>query len=300
MKSNKLVLVVVMLIIVAIIVSIGATLKESEEQSTTKEWYEDLSGIYIGTGKIDEYKNVNSIDAIKTNYEKGVKGFEIDLSLTSDSKVVLRKDWTTFAGQENLNINTEGTNIPTLEQFKSDKIYGKYTPTSLEDIIDLMDQYKDMYIVVNISNKGQKDIVTMYTEIVDEFKAAGKTKYLDRMIVELYNTAMLDDIESVCHFRNYIYRIYKEDVNNLDSIIDFCNKKAIKTVSVDWYLMETVEKIQDKFAENNLNNYVYNVDDKLSAQKYIKNGAKGIFTNSLETQDIISTDNQGEENENKE
>lgn len=297
MKVNK-VIVAVMLVIIAIIVSIQATIIETEENVTTRNWYDNLNAICMGCGKIDEYEKINSVDAIKVNYQNGFRIFEMDLSLTSDSRVVLRKDWTTFSGQEELNINSEGTYIPSLEEFKKVNLYGKYTPTSLEDVINLMDEYNDMYIVIDISKKDSKEMISIYSQIMTEFKKMGKISYIDRVIAQLYDQSSLENIESVYHFKNYMYKIVKEDVENIDTILDFCNKKAIKTISVDWYLLETAQNLQNKINERKLFDYVFTVNDEIYAKKYISNGAKGIITNNLKFESIDN--NQGEVNENKE
>ena len=53
----------------------------------------DYSLVAHAMGQIDEYTGTNSLEAFQTNYDKGYRIFECDLSVTNDGQVVLRHDW---------------------------------------------------------------------------------------------------------------------------------------------------------------------------------------------------------------
>ena len=71
-------------------------------------------------GQIDDRTGTNSLEAFQANYAKGYRLFECDLAMTSDSRVVLRHDWS--AGVQE---GVDPEHIPTAEEFQQIPIYGQ-------------------------------------------------------------------------------------------------------------------------------------------------------------------------------
>ena len=102
------------------------------------------------TGSLDGYTYLNCLESLTATLENGYKYIEIDLQYTSDSVLVCVHDWEQFNKATIKGISGKDTNeytrIPTVEEFKQRKIYGKYTPLTLDDIIKI--QEKKSFIIV--------------------------------------------------------------------------------------------------------------------------------------------------------
>lgn len=96
-------------------------------------------------GLIDKYKNTNSLEALNYNYSIGFRNFELNFLKTADNHYVAVNSWEEW--KKAIDDNT--TIPPSLEIFKSKKIYNKYTPLSLKDVNSWFKTHKDAKIFVN-------------------------------------------------------------------------------------------------------------------------------------------------------
>src|SRR5699024_12597487 len=62
------------------------------------EWTE-YELIAHALGDIDDETNTNTIEAFEESYKNGHRLFEVDISITSDTKLVARHDWEDDIGQ---------------------------------------------------------------------------------------------------------------------------------------------------------------------------------------------------------
>lgn len=103
-------------------------------------------------GKIGDDIYSNSLEALNKSYKNGVRYFELDINRTSDSVLVAIHDWehwkkiTDFQGQI----------PPSLEVFKKQKIYGKWTCLDISDINDWFTKHKDAIFVTDKINEPKK------------------------------------------------------------------------------------------------------------------------------------------------
>jgi glycerophosphoryl diester phosphodiesterase len=141
----------------------------------------------------------NSLETIEQNYRKGHRVFEIDFFLTRDGRLAAVHDWDHGGGITNSKRETP----PTFEEWKSKKIYGKYTPIDINDIVKLMETYKDIYIVTDTRETSKDLVIKGFTEI---YKAAEQVDIglLDRFIPQIYYPRMLKTIYDIYEFENVI------------------------------------------------------------------------------------------------
>jgi len=78
-------------------------------------------------GSVERYRYSNSLEAVRNSLDHGVEYIELDLSITSDGKLVAWHDW-----------YFEWTETPTHDQFMSRKIYGLFTPIDFPRIDSIM------------------------------------------------------------------------------------------------------------------------------------------------------------------
>ncbi|MFC6603710.1 glycerophosphodiester phosphodiesterase family protein [Ectobacillus funiculus] len=124
-----------------------------------------------GLGFIEGYYVTNSLDALLVNYKRGFRVFEIDLNMTSDGHLVARHDWTPghyqYLGQA---YQPVAGPIP-FETFMSLKIHSKYQPASWEDILQVMREHPDLYVITDTKERDKNQVHQTFSYLV---KAAKK------------------------------------------------------------------------------------------------------------------------------
>lgn len=249
-----------------------------------KAWYDKYPAVCHALGMAKGGETLtNSREALEYNYKRGQKVFETDLAITADNVVVLRHDWFSDLGQaENLGW-TEGTlQTPASDQFLSALLYGKYTPMTLLDLYKFMDKKKDVYVVLDskYSNTTEED----FTLIVDTALQNGLESVLDRIIVQLYYEQMYDEVESVYHFKNYIYTLYYIGWPGGEAVGSFCQDKNIPVVVMpyDWLSKDIVKELEAYPVEI----YVHTVNAPSDAEYVTELGADGVYTDVFLPRDM--------------
>ena len=108
------------------------------------------------TGSIYGYVYVNSKESLINSIENGYQLIEVDLDKTADGVLVCVHDWEDFNKASIPNISWRDSCLflrtPTLKEFKQRKIYGQFTPLTLNDVIELQKEYHFTLVTDRISN----------------------------------------------------------------------------------------------------------------------------------------------------
>lgn len=115
-------------------------------------------------GAIGGHTYSNSREAMISSIEKGYKFLEVDIDSTSDGVFIASHDWTGF------NIITDHSelldSLLSFAEFSERKIYGEYTPISIQEIVDTLKNHPDVSIVTDkISDPAI--IEKLFSEIKD-------------------------------------------------------------------------------------------------------------------------------------
>ena len=126
---------------------LGGSFPETETARNTSGGFswKDYRTIAHALGGMDGNDYLNSREGFLFMYEQGVRLFELDLSRTSDGVWVCRHNWNDSMGQWDGN----GKKVLTEKEFRQSKIYGKYTPMTLEDFFLLLKDYPDAYVLID-------------------------------------------------------------------------------------------------------------------------------------------------------
>lgn len=220
----------------------------------------------------------NCLEAFEENYNNGFKVFEVDFSITSDNQIVLRHDWENSLGRA----EEESGYIPTLEEYKEIKLYGQYTTLDINDLFRLMVEYPDIYIVTDSKYADYDNVqrqFTMISGILDNYPSEERKHIISHLIVQIYNDGMLEAVESIIHFKNYIYTVYQIGISNPDQLADFCieNDIPVVTMPYSWWTEENNELLHRK----GLKVFIHTLNDMQMAEEYLKQGVDGIYTDFI-------------------
>lgn len=234
-----------------------------------------LIGHAMGGLKGGRYSN--SLEAIETNYAKGIRVFEADFQVTSDNVLILRHDWTKARGQEGL-LKYEGY-VPTYEEFMNTPLYGKFTPLSCKDLFGLMLKYDDIYIVTDTKNDDYETIVRDFQLLIQDAEAMNATSCLDRVIVQIYNDEMYDAVNSVHPFKHWVYTVYKRGTKDFEQLCQFCVEKDIDIITMNQ--KKYTDELQALADQYDLKLFLHTVNKKKNAKEYYQKGVDGFYTDKL-------------------
>lgn len=252
--------------------------KTTSQSSTLLKQYRstvaDNRYIMHALGGMDgKYSYTNSIDALERTYAEGYRLFEVDVSFTSDNKLVLahstnniwkKADWEQRLGQTYY----EGRTIPTYEEFMNFTIQGKFKATSFDELLDFMETHDDMFVMIDGNKRSYEDTVSFYTAIVDS--AQGREDVLQHMIVGGQTTDMIDAVRAVYDFP-LVNLYYDSDekrekiIQDPEDFIQYCSDHQILSFSAaaDTYTKE----VSDILGNSDLISYVFTVNDEAQAQE---------------------------------
>ena len=211
-------------------------------------------------GAINNYVYTNSLEALKTNYSLGARYFELDLSLTSDNKIVAVHDWNSWKQRTEY----DGIVPPTLKNFLNFKIDKKFTPLSEKEILNwfvkhpdatlVTDKLDDALLLKNIFNRIQNNlIVEVFTEQSIE-KALSNN--FSRILI---SQKIISDNKFSENFLNYL-------VNNKNIPYGFAVRKEAIYENAEFF---------KKAKSLGFKTYVYNINEELNNYVLDSSGLEG-------------------------
>lgn len=241
--------------------------------------WQDHVNIVHALGGIGEYTYLNSKEGFLASYQMGCRLFEVDLTKTSDGIWVCRHNWNQSLGQW----EGEEKKVLSEEEFLSRPLYGNYTPMTLEDLLILLKDYSDAFVLLDskqYSLRNYQKTIEDYADYLEIARNAGAQEVIDQLIPEIYNQTMFAGTALLYEFPAYIYSLWQEyTVDEIDEIASFCAEKGIEaaTVSSEYWS----EQVQDIFEKNGVYVYVYTVNDPKQAAYYRSQGVAGVCSDYL-------------------
>lgn len=276
--------------IIALFLLIGTAttlmlISTEESTSHSKSNFTDYNLISHAMGGIQNQDYTNSYEAFVTNYEQGNRVFEVDFMMTEDNQVVARHEWTQsmtkyLQQEDQLPEDRQAVQL-THQEFKDTDILGKLTPLDWSDVLDLMEEYPDIYIVTDTKEQNPTELLRVMVKEAEH----RNPELLKRLIPQIYNQPMLKPVQGVYEFPNIIYTLYTSK-NSDQEVIDFVHKNQITGVTMP------ESRVNNAFVTN-LNQegvvtYVHTINDIALMKKYNRMGIDGFYTDyitqvSLET-----------------
>lgn len=227
-------------------------------------------------GLIEGCAYTNSLEAFDAHFTNGQRYFETDLCLTSDDRLVARHDW-----EEGWQQGIDYENVPTEEAFLNMPIFDRFTPLSLKNIIFLMQQYKDVYIITDTKDMEPelaKKEISILVKTAEEMNAL---EVVDRFVVQVYSMDMYEAISDIYEFPNYIFTLYAIWYGDESEFIEycrFCAVNGIRTITMRDHRCADNPKLCQIADKYGIAIYVHTVNDRETAEKMFLLGVQGIYT----------------------
>ena len=219
-------------------------------------------------GGIDDKTYTNSKDAFLLNYELGHRVFEVDFGFSKDGVLIAYHDsakWKRMIGKE-----LERT----IENFDHHLLYDKYETLNYSEIIDLMVEYPDAYIVTDTKSQVREEVMLAFSQLVYCAKQQ-HPEVLDRIIPQIYNEEMLSWICSIYPFKSIIYTLYATQWTP-QSVLDFCINSGVRFITMpENHVSEETLRLWDTM---NIHVAAHTVNDEQYIDELFDMGVDMIYT----------------------
>lgn len=254
-------------------------------------WAKDHHLFAHAMGRLNGHDYTNCLEAFTTNYAKGQRIFECDVTPTSDGNRVLIHDWRVpMMGWLGLTIPPGRENLPmSTAQFKSQKILGAYTPLSFQDVVQLLHNYPDAYLVTDTkATTTTADIKRTFTIMRDCAYAVDPT-ILDRILPEIdawgkkgEYTNMYYTVMAVYPFKSVLF-CFLDGPDTPDTFLAYMKKTGIRAASIPtgWATPAFLAQLKSQ----GYYSFIYGdpsvTDDITQVRGLMNNGATGVYTDIL-------------------
>ena len=237
-------------------------------------------------GQVGEHTGTNSLEAFQTSYAAGYRLFECDLAMASDGRVVLRHDWS-----EGMQEGVDPQHIPSADAFSQIPIYGQYTPLTFLDLLGLLAVYPDVYFILDGKDTDPQAVTAQYAAMVEEAEDWGMLHLFQRFIVQLYSPEMQDTVEAVHHFDHYLLTLYQTpfygEADVLAQYVQACQERGIEGI-VMWHFLYTSD-LAPVLEGSGIQVWLHTVNDAAQANRYLAQGAWGIFSDRIDPSEVKRT-----------
>lgn len=240
---------------------------------TEDAWFADHPLIYHAGGDIQGYRYTNSLEAIEETLSKKQYFIEIDLQYTSDNHLVCAHTWSDVYPEEY---------HPTLEEFLTAKVQGKFTPLTAEDLLNIMSDNPQMFIVIDVKEPG-----TICNVITDLVALANRdSAILDRFIIQLYTGKEKASIQEIYPFEDqqFLFTLYAIGYWQME-LAALCNEENISVITLPQGWMPA----EDAALLNTLGFTIYEhtVNRIDIAHHSLEKGISSFYTDVLSPSDLM-------------
>lgn len=188
-------------------------------------WFLDAPLIHHAGGGLDGNTYINSPEAIAASLEEGKYFLEIDLRHTSDGHLVCAHDWTDVCYK--WDDAYLGDNDPTLEDFLAVQVQGEYSPLTAEELIAIMADNPQMYLVTDIKSGELHTVIAELVQLADRDPAI-----LDRFVIQLYTGREKAEILKVYPFQDtqFLFTLYNWGTFKPE-VVQICYEENISVIT---------------------------------------------------------------------
>ena len=223
----------------------------------------------------------NALEAFEYNYDLGHRVFEVDFDLTDDDVTICSHDeeyWRYITGNEDSDVEY------TYEVFKNTPLFTDYTPMDYMDVVNLLNEYPDIYIITDTKYYDELNVYKQFSQIVN-YALEVNPEVLDRIIPQIYTKDMLNFVMNVYGFKSIIFTLYQIQWDAED-IAKFCYRSGIRFITISQDLIDS--DCLSLWESLRLKAAVHTVDDKEEADNLLKDGVDMLYTNYLEPSAFVS------------
>lgn len=217
-------------------------------------------------GAVGGLPYTNSRQALDGSWKRGFRLFEVDLSWTSDGKLVLLHDW----GPTVQRVWGAPEGRRTLADFEALRMTAGLTPLDLEGLDAWVSDHQGARIVSDVKERNVEVL-----RIV-----AGRHPSLARRLVpQIYGFQEYEPVRSMGYL-SIILTLYLSDATD-DEVVAFAGRHKLLAVTM-WAARARAGHFVERLAAIGVPVYVHTINDRAKAESLFSLGVRGIYTDVLE------------------
>lgn len=235
-------------------------------------WYTKSHLVYHACGGIDGLAYTNSVEALENTLNRGGRLIEADFGYTTDGTLVCVHSWD--------DITTE--NLPvSLQEFESTPVCGRYTPMTAETLLDYMERYEDMYLIIDDKEEDPLAVVRELIALCGE-----NPDIIDRFVVQLYDGGVKAQMQEMYPFGDdqFLFSAYKLGPEKHAEIMGICYDENICVLTIADGAWD--EATVRAFAEKGFILFNHTVNRLDHARLFAAQGVYGFYTDFLPETDF--------------
>lgn len=227
-------------------------------------------------GSYDNVKYSNSFEALYNSHKRGMKYFEVDLSLTGDGDLVcFHPEHESFLGLQ------QDVGQHTTDRFLDVPYLGDLTIITFRTFLQVIRDFGDSYIITD-SKQITSEILRA---IAEDVEAVDRTLY-GRIFIQFYAVNDLDRIRKFelnhALFGSHIFTLYQTQLGD-EELIDFVKRKRVPIVTMP--IRRFSQELADRLRNMNVSVCVHTINDVEEISNVLKQGADGIYTDDYFPED---------------
>lgn len=235
-------------------------------------WYEKTRLVYHAGGGMDGLDYTNSKEAMENLLERQQSFAEIDFMYTSDGELVCMHSWKDQWNSES---------VPSLQEFRAGKIYGKYTTMTAAELVQYMVDHPKLHIIIDTKEEDQISVVKTLVDLSESHPDV-----TDRFIIQLYAAGVKSEIQKLYPFDdgNFLFTTYKFGYRFPNKILKICYDENISVVTVPYGVWE--EEVRQLYVSKGFILFEHTVNRPDFANGSLEKGVWGFYTDFLAPEDL--------------
>jgi glycerophosphoryl diester phosphodiesterase len=242
---------------------------------TSADWTNDHRVVAHGMGNVGDDIRTNSKEAFEESIAEGTKVIEADFVITKDNRLVVKHDWLVDPGNGKSSVQR-----PQLyRDFMNSRIDGKYTPLDSRQLLEMLEQHPDVFLVIDVKGKDYNTVVSLLQKDIRAVNPA----LFKQIILQTYHP---EDVAAAKRFSDQshiLFTVYRTTLSDPE-ILTFINKERISVITIP------KERYSDELAAAlrtmSVRVYLHTVNDVDQAKRFIEKGAYGVYSDTLITNDL--------------
>lgn len=208
-----------------------------------------------GLGAFAGVRQTNTKEAFLRWYKKGVKVFEFDIGKTDDSKYVAVAHTVDEKSMRRMEV-FEKPDIYAYDWFMKQTLFSLstkgLTPISLQNIVDMLSDYKDAVFMLDLFGMFAKEQILKFLEALT-FCIGEKKELHERLLIEAYTTETVALISKSGYKGIYCARYeYNTGENDVESVISFLKENDIFFISYPFMYTEMFPGEIEKYSKSGM------------------------------------------------
>lgn len=267
-----------------VLATLGAILSSAFSLTAFAGWQDGNPLVAHALGESRGKIETNAKEAFLESWGSGFRAMEVDFTYTSDGVLVARHDFEADGSYYRLEQEAKAPLVMDRNTFQSSKICFDQTPLTAVDVLSLMVEYPDVYLITDTKDTDKATVEKQFKDLKQIAEAMEQPHILNRIIPQIYNEEMYDWVKEIYPFQEWIYTLYLNYYPDYPKIAEFCEAKGIGTVTIE--NARVTKDVVDTLHAKGIKVYAHTINRYKQFQDLLALGVDGIYTDRIKPYEL--------------